>query len=79
MDNKIRELEDKIQASRTTHAIYLKEIEDLEKQLEKKGINIDNIEGSIDTIIDRIDKLQRKQKTLFAKINRELKVIEKRV
>lgn len=79
MDNPIRQLEDKIQASRTTHAIYLKEIEDLEKQLEEKGINVDDIDASIDTIIDKIDKLQRKQKGLFLKIHKEIKSIEKKV
>ena len=76
MENTIRILENKIQASKTTYGIYLKEIEDIETQLEKKGVNINDIEGSIDEIIDKIDEIQRHQKTILAKVNQKIKEIE---
>lgn len=78
MDSTIRALEDKIQSSRTTYGIYCKEIADLERQLEEKGIDINDIEGSIDEIMDRIDHLQRHQKMLYATAHKKIKAIEKR-
>lgn len=78
MGDSIRELEDKVQASKTTCAIYESEIKDIEAKLEDKGIDISNIESALDDIIELIDKLSHKEKKLLAKAHKELRRVEER-
>jgi hypothetical protein len=78
MVDSIRELEDKVQASKTTCAIYDKEIKDIEAKLKEKNIDIKNIESALDNIIELIDKLAHEEKKLLAKANKELRRVEKR-
>lgn len=78
MADLIRSLEDKINASKATHDVYVEEIKKIQNELDERGINIDNIEEQMDDILKQIEDLGKREKRLLRKIKRTIETVEKR-
>jgi len=78
MEDSIREMEEKVQASTTTYRIYEKELASIKKKMKKKGIKVSRIEKQLETLNDQIEVLQIKEKKLVMKVEKGIQKIEKR-
>jgi len=78
MEDSIREMEEKAQASTTTYRIYEKELASIKKMMKKKGIKVSRIERQLETLNDQIEELQIKEKKLVMKVEKGIQKIEKR-
>ena len=78
MADLIRLYEDKIKTSKVTHDIYVKEIEKIEKELESRGINANNIETQIHDLLGEIERLGKREKRLMRHIRKTIEFVEKR-
>lgn len=78
MGDTIRSLEDKINASKVTHDVYIEEIKKIQKELKERGIKIETIETQMDDILSEIEQLGKREKRLLRKIKKTIESVEKR-